>query len=129
MHSHQRPHGLLQKEGVPLGLLDEERREPLEPGVLAEEAPEEFARTLGRQRVKALLRVGRLAAPAVLILGAVVDQEAESGRRETLDEAVEERLRLGIDPVEVLHHEQYGLDLRLAEPEPLNRVQRPLAPP
>src|SRR4029453_3200564 len=116
-------------EGVPLGLLDEARREPLEPGVLAEEAPEELERALGWQRVEPLLLVVRLAAPAVLILGAVVDQEAEPGRRETLDEAVEERLRLGIDPVEVLHHEQYGLDPRLVEPELLDRIQRPLPPP
>ena len=34
---HQRLHGLLQEERIPLGPLDEERREPLEPGVLAEE--------------------------------------------------------------------------------------------
>ena len=126
---HQRPHGLLQKEGIPLGLLDEERREPLEPRVRAEEAPEKLAHALGRQRVEALLRVGRLAAPAVLILGAIVDQKAEPGRRETLDEAVKERLRLGIDPVEILHHEQYGLDPRLVEPESLDRIQRPLPPP
>jgi hypothetical protein len=31
----------------------------------------------------------------VLILGAVVDQEAEPGRRETLDEAVKKCLGLG----------------------------------
>ena len=73
-------------------------------------------------------RVGRLAAPGVLILGTIVDQEAEPGRREALDEAVEERLRLGVDPVEVLDHEEQGLDLRLAEPEPLDRVEGALAP-
>src|SRR5262249_12084564 len=89
--------------------------------------PEELARALGRQRVEALLRIGRLATPAVLILGAVVDQKADPGRRETLDEAGEERLGLGIDPVEGLQHEQYGVDLRLAEPEPLDGIQRPLA--
>ena len=86
---HQRLHGLLEEERIPLGPLDEERREPLEPGVFAEEAPKELLRALRRQRVEAELGVGRLAAPGVLILGTVVDQEAEPGRPEALDQAVE----------------------------------------
>src|SRR5262249_27000416 len=113
---------------IPLGPLDEQRRESLETGVLAEERLEELASALRRQRLQAQLRVRRLAAPAVLVLGAVVDQEAEPGRREALDEAVHERLRLGIHPLQVLAPEQAGLAPRLAEPEPLDRLQRPLAP-
>ena len=124
---HQRLHGLLEEERIPLGPLDEERREPLEPGVSTEEGPKELLRALRRQRVEAELGVGGLAAPGVLILGAVVDQEAERRRPEALDQAVEQRLRLGVDPVEIFDHEEQGLDLSLAEPEPLDRVERALA--
>ena len=44
----QRLDDLLQEEGVPLGPLDEERRESLEPGILAEERPEERVGALRR---------------------------------------------------------------------------------
>jgi hypothetical protein len=112
---HERLHGLLQEERIPLGPLDEERREPLEPGALAEQPPEELLGTLGWQRVEAELTVVGLAAPAVLILGAIVDQEAQPGCREARDEGVEEHLSLGVDPVEILEHEEHRLAPRLLE--------------
>ena len=64
----------------------------------------------------------------MLILGTIVDQEAEPGCREALDQGVEERLSLGVNPVEILDHEEQRLDLSLVEPEPLDRVEYPLAP-
>ena len=57
------------------------------------------------------MRVVRLAAPAVLILRPIVDQQQEVGRRQALDQAVEQGLRLGVDPVQVLEHQQQGLHL------------------
>ena len=42
---HQRLHGLLQEERIPLRPLDEERREPARARVLAEEPPEELTGT------------------------------------------------------------------------------------
>jgi hypothetical protein len=39
----------------------------------------------------------------MLVLGPVVDQQKEPGRGQTLDQAVEQGLRLGIDPVQVLN--------------------------
>ena len=53
----------------------------------------------GEQRVESELAVRRLAAPAMLVLGPVVDQQQELGRRDALHQAVEEGLGLGIDPV------------------------------
>src|SRR5262249_30842262 len=98
-----------------------------ELGIVAEDGPKELLRALRRQWVEAELGVGCLAAPGVLILGAVVDQKAEPGRREALDEAVEHGLRLGVDPVKILDHQEQRLELSLAEPEPLERVEGPLA--
>jgi hypothetical protein len=59
------------------------------------------------------LRVIGLAAPAVLILGAIIDQEEEPGGRQALNQAVQEGLRLGIDPVQVLEDDEQRLHLAL----------------
>jgi hypothetical protein len=64
----------------------------------------------------------------VLIFGAVVDEEEDPGGWEALYETVQQGLGLGIDPVEILEHEEERLDLRLAEQESLDRLERPLAP-
>ena len=67
------------------------------------------------------MRVVRLAAPAVLVLGPIVDQEQQPGRRQALDEAVEQRLRLGINPVQILKDQQQGLHLTFAQQHALER--------
>src|SRR5262245_3578342 len=94
----QRLDRLLQEEWIPFGTLDQEGLESLQIGVMAEERIEERMGALRRQRVEAELAVGSLVAPGVLVLGTIFDQEAEPRGREALDEAIEERLRLGIDP-------------------------------
>src|SRR5207253_4802305 len=47
-----------------------------------------------RQWVKPQLGVGGLVAPAVLVLGPVIDQEQEPGGGQALDQALEQGLRL-----------------------------------
>ena len=79
------------------------------------------------QRVEPQLRVVGLAAPAVLVLRAIVDQEQEPGRGQALDQAVEQGLRLGIDPVQILKDQQQGLHLAFAQQQALERVERALA--
>src|SRR5262249_12796567 len=56
-------------------------------------------------------------------LGAVVDQQEHTGSREALDQAVQEGLGLGIDPVEVLEHQQQGLSLAFPQQHALNGFQ------
>jgi hypothetical protein len=63
----------------------------------------------------------------VLVLRPVVDEQEEPGRGQALDQAVEERLGLGIDPVQVLEDHEDGLRLALAEQEVLDRVEGALA--
>ena len=60
---------------------------------LSESEEQQLIGARWRQRVQPHLGVKGLAAPAVLILRAVVDQE-EAGGRQALDHAVKERLRL-----------------------------------
>jgi hypothetical protein len=42
----------------------------------------------------------------MLILRAVVDQQQELGRGQALNQAVEQGLGLGIDPVQIFEHEE-----------------------
>ena len=45
------------------------------------------------------LRVVGLAPPTVLVLGPIVDQEQQARGRQALNETIEHRLRLGVNPV------------------------------
>jgi hypothetical protein len=81
----------------------------------------------GRQWVEPQLPVIRLVPPAVLVLGAVVDEQADPGGREALDQTVEDCLRLGIDPVEVLADQQQRLHLALPQEQALDGLQGALA--
>ena len=101
-------------------------REPLERpegGSGTEERIEQGLGALGRQGVEPKLRVAGLAAPAMHVLGAVVDEEEHPGRRQALDQAVQDGLGLAVDPVEVLEDDEQRLDLSLAQEQALHRVQ------
>ena len=97
-------------------------------GVVAEQGLQDFVGTGGRQRVKPQLRVVGLAAPAVLVLRAVVDQEQQARRGQAFHQAVEQGLRLGINPVQVFEYQQQGLHLALPQQEPFERGESALAP-
>ena len=59
--------------------------------------------------------------------GPVVDQQQEAGRGQALDQAVEQGLRLGVDPVQVLKHQEQRLHLAFAQQHALEPVERALA--
>ena len=59
----------------------------------------------------------------MLVLGTVVYQDQEAGGRDALHQAVQERLSLGVDPVQVLEHHQERLHLTLSQQETLEGVQ------
>ena len=124
---HQGAHALLQEEGIALGALDQQLLERRQAGVVPQQRLEECVGARRRQRVEPQLRVVGLAAPAVLVLRAVVDQQQEPGRRQALDQAVEQGLGLGIDPVQVLEDQEQRLRLAFAQEQPLERVQGALA--
>ena len=63
----------------------------------------------------------------MLILGAVVDQQEQAGGGQALHQAIEERLGLGVDPVEVLEDQQEGLHLALPQEQAFEGVQGALA--
>ena len=63
----------------------------------------------------------------MLVLGAIVDQEQHAGCGEALNQAVQEGLGLGIDPVQVLEDQEQGLNLTLPEEQALDGLQGALA--
>ena len=122
---HERPDALLDEKGI--AASDQKPLERLQPRVVTQEGTQELARTLGRERVEPELAVVGFAPPAVLVLGPVVDEQEEPGRGQTLDQAIEQGLRLGIDPVQVLEDHEERLPLALPEQEVLDGVEGALA--
>jgi hypothetical protein len=110
-----------------LGALDQARFEPLQTGIVSQEALQQGLGTRRGQRVEPELGVVGLRVPAVLILGAVVDRQQQASSGQALHQAIEERLGLGVDPVQVLEDQQEGLHLALPQEQALEGVQDALA--
>ena len=124
---YERPHALLQEEGITLGALDQEWIEGCQARVVSQEGLQEDVGTRWGQGVQPQLRVVGLTPPAVPIVGTIVDQEEQTRRREALAETLEECLGLGIEPVQILNDQQQGLQLALTQQHPLERHERALA--
>jgi hypothetical protein len=123
---HQSTHTFLQEEWVALRARDQERRQRRHAGIGAEQRLEDCCRAGRRQWVEPQLRIVGLTPPAVPVLGAVVDQQQQAGCGQALDEAVEQGLGLGIDPMQVFKDQQQGLPLALAQQHALERLKRAL---
>ena len=114
---HEGPHALFQKERVAIRPLDEQGPQRGQLGVGAQQRLQEILGPFAQKRVDAELRVVGAVAPGVLVLGAIGDEEQETGGGEAVDQAVEPRLGLGINPVQILEDHEQRLDLALAEDE------------
>ena len=124
---HQGAHALLQKEGIALGARDQELLERCQAGVVPQQGLQQLLGARRGQRVEPQLRVVGLAAPAVLVLRAIVDQQQQAGRGQALDQAVEQGLRLGVDPVQILKDQQQRLHLAFAQQHALEGLEGALA--
>ena len=96
-------------------------------GVGAEQGSRSSSALSAGERIDAELAVVGLAAPAVRVLGPVVDEQEDPRGRQALDQGVEQRLGLAVDPVEVLEDQQQRLHLALAQQQPLDGVEGALA--
>jgi hypothetical protein len=117
------PHAFLEKEGVPLGPLDEQRAQRRQRRVGPQQALQQGFGGLGRERVEPNLGVAALAAPGVPVFGAIVDEQQHGMRRQALDQAVEQRLGVRVQPVQVLEDEQERLPSALTQQETLDGVE------
>jgi len=123
----QRADALLDEERVALGPLDHEPLERGERRVAPEQGVEQGLGALEGQGIDLELPVVGLAPPAVAVLRAVVHEEEHAGRGQALQQAVEQRLGLGVDPVQVLEQDHERLHLALAQEQALDAVEDTLA--
>src|SRR5262249_39249422 len=107
--------------------LHEQLLERSHGAIRAEEGLEQFLSTLDWQHVQPHLAVVRLAAPSMLVLGPVVHEQKQTRRAQTLDQTVQQRLSLAVDPVQILENHQEWLLASLAQQQRLHRVERVLA--
>ncbi len=63
----------------------------------------------------------------MLVLGTVVHEQQQARRSQALDQAVEQRLRLAVDPVKVLEDQEEGVLSRFPQQQPPHGVERELA--
>ena len=122
----ERAHALLEEERIAAGALGEQPLQRLERRVVAEQRIEQVFGARARADRCASARNQGLA-PFVLVFGAIVHQQQHARERQALDQAVQDRLGLGIDPVQVLEHHQQRLDLALAQQQALHRLEGALA--
>ena len=85
---HQSSDGLLKKERVTLGLLDQVLLEGPKTFLGSNEAFKQLFTTLGRQGVDPELCIVGFPSPPVLVFGAIVDKEQHACRRQALNQAV-----------------------------------------
>ena len=124
---HQRADALFQKQGIPLGVLDQALGQRLKASVCSQEGRQEFLCMRRGQRIEPELRVVGLAPPGVLVLWAISHEEEDPRRREALDQTLQHSLCLGVDPVEVFDHQEQGLHAAFFQQQLLDRLQGPLA--
>jgi hypothetical protein len=62
----------------------------------------------------------------VLVLRPIVHEEQQPRSGEALDQPVQKRLRLRVDPVKILEHDEDGLHAALAQQQVADRLQRVL---
>jgi len=112
---HERADALFEEEGRPLRALHEQGLQRPHRRVITEKGVEELVGARRGQRIDAELSVVCLGAPGVLVLRTIVDEEQDARGGEALHQRVHQRLRLGVDPVQVLEHHDDGLHLALPQ--------------
>ena len=121
---------LFDEERRALGLVQDEALERVEGDGRADRIPEQrvdqFPRVVHAQGVQPELAVVGLAAPVVAVARPVVGQQHDRGGRHAVGQRVEERLRLGVQPLQILEDQQQRAIAALAQQEPFDRVERAL---
>src|SRR5215467_7881338 len=100
---HECADALFEEERIALRALDEHVLERGQIRIVAEEIDEQMTRALHGQRIDAELPIIGLAAPAVVVLGAIARDDEEGRGGQAVDEALEERLRLALAQEQVSH--------------------------
>jgi hypothetical protein len=104
-----------------------ERYRPCSPSLLGAGAPvadqrgQQLLGALSAQRVKAQLRV--VSCPTEGVFGAVVDQQQDPRRTDRIGKQIQQRLRLLVDPVQVLEYHHQWLIEGFSQEDAFNRLK------
>ena len=96
--------------------------------MIAQQHVKQLVSTDRRQGIESQLGVGTLLPPTVLILAPVRDEQQQARAEQALDQAVQQRLGLGVDPVQVLDEQEYGALAGVPQQQPFHGVEGALAP-
>jgi len=98
---------------IGIRLPDEERAQPCDAGVLAEEVAQERVHVVAAERQQRNLSVARPFHPAGVELRTEVHEHQAAARERSIDDVGEELRARVVDPVQILHQHDAGLLARL----------------
>src|SRR5262249_55555971 len=115
-----------EKQRIAFRARHERAPERVETRIGPQHARQELVGSLLRERIETELAIVALAAPPVLVLRPVVDEQQEPRGGQAVDQAIQHRLGLVVDPLEVLDDQEEWLQLALPQQEALDSLDRPL---
>ena len=119
-------HALLEEERIAGRAFDQQLLEWRQRRIVSEKCRQELLGALVRQRLDSHLFEVRRVTPRVPVLGAIVHQEQHARALQDLDQTVQQRLGLRVDPVEFLKNEEEWTGLALTNEEALHRFEHPV---
>ena len=96
--------------------------------MVAEERPEQLISRRRRKRVDLHAIEAGPTLPIVLELGPVLDEQQQPRGRDPVEQVVEERLRLGVGPLQILEDQHERPALGLLQDHVRERVDDPFVP-
>ena len=109
---HQHVDDLFEKERGPLGAADDERFQVLQPAVGTEPSIQVLLHHAVRQRLERDVSRPRMSVPRITVVETVRRDEEQRRVGESLNEGIDDRLCLGIGPVQILDEHDKRLDTR-----------------
>ncbi len=114
---------LLDEERVTLGALDHHAFEWFEFDAVTQQRREHLPRAFPPQGIQPQLRVVGLVGPLVAILRTIVHQHQHARIGDAVREQIEQRLRLAVDPMQVLEDDNRRLIQAFAQDDALDCVE------
>jgi hypothetical protein len=95
----ERAHDLLDEKRIALGPFPQQILERREVGAVSRQRLDQSMRALYRQGVDANAGIIIFACPRVAVARPVIDQQLDARRRQAVDEQIQKRLSLAVDPM------------------------------
>src|SRR5712691_2775700 len=119
---------LFYEEWVTLGLFQNEMFKGFQVHAVSKQDRKQLLGILLSQGVKPQLGVVGLVSPVMAILGTIIHQQQDASRCKAFAQEIEKRLRLVIQPVQILKDEDKGLVEALAHQQPFDSLKRAPSP-